>query len=77
MTARSDDTFVDASTAIRIPASNSNGKIRITYSDREGWATMANNDSDVEMGTAAITRFKQRKKNAMVVRFSISVKGLW
>ncbi|XP_008793209.1 uncharacterized protein LOC103709454 isoform X2 [Phoenix dactylifera] len=74
--ARSDGTFVDATTAVRILASNPNGKIGLAYGNGVGRVTVADNDGDVEVGTAAIAGFEQGKKNATVVRFSASAKGV-
>ncbi|EHA8590536.1 NDR1/HIN1-like protein 6 [Cocos nucifera] len=74
--ARSDGSFLDAATAVRILASNPNGKIGLAYGGGEGRVTVADNDGDVEVGTAAIAGFEQGKKNATVVRFSASAKGV-
>lgn len=76
VTARSDGTFLDAATTVRILASNPNGKIGLVYGGGEGRVTVADDDGDVELGTAAIAGFKQGKKNATVVRFSASAKGV-
>nr|XP_010915712.2 NDR1/HIN1-like protein 6 [Elaeis guineensis] len=73
---RSDGTFLDATTAVRILASNPNGKIGLAYGDGEGRVTLVDDDGDVDVGTAAIAGFVQRKKNATVVRFLASAKGV-
>ncbi|XP_026661949.2 uncharacterized protein LOC103710857 [Phoenix dactylifera] len=73
---RSDGTFLNAATTVRILASNPNGKIGLAYGDGEGWVTVVDDDGDVEVGTAAIAGFEQEKKNATVVRFSARAKGV-
>lgn len=38
--------------------------------------TMADNDGDEEVGMAVIAGFKHEKKNAMMLRFLASMKGI-
>ncbi|KAJ0989305.1 hypothetical protein J5N97_007661 [Dioscorea zingiberensis] len=64
----------DAAVAVTIQAVNPNGKMGLTYSDLEAVVSVADDDGDVDLGTATALGFAQGRRNSTPVRFAVVAK---
>eukprot|EP00262_Sarcandra_glabra_P010569 TRINITY_DN25871_c0_g1_i1.p1 TRINITY_DN25871_c0_g1~~TRINITY_DN25871_c0_g1_i1.p1 ORF type:complete len:264 (-),score=10.77 TRINITY_DN25871_c0_g1_i1:289-1080(-) len=69
---KSDGTYFDSETVVRIQATNPNGKIGFLYGRNQARITVG--DDDVDLGSGYVEGFGQGEKNTTMLRFSTRVK---
>lgn len=70
---KSDGTYLDSETTVRVEAKNPNGKIKFDYGGTRLTVTV---EDDTELGTASRPGFTQRQKNTTSLKFTTRVKNV-